>query len=230
VAVVPTFSIITATLQRDSLSQCCLSVNCQTHTAWRHIVVADGGPLRGDHLNSIRHPQRDILCLGKRCGNFGNTPRHLGWQLATGDYCIYLDDDNHFARPDALADISRCLDEQRFPKCECGGIGVSNASGDITRTCIRCGAVIGPTARSRPDWAVFPIERFGQRFFSEDPKCCHVDTANLVISREIAQWPDRDEYTLDGIFCEELKARHPFRAFPEINPVIIVPIQGKGEL
>jgi hypothetical protein len=80
-----------------------------------------------------------------------------------------------------------------------------------------------------PDWAVFPIDRFGQRFFSDDPRCCHVDTANMVIRREIAQWPNREEYTLDGIFCEELKFNYPYTAFPEISPIIAVPVMGKGE-
>jgi hypothetical protein len=31
-----------------------------------------------------------------------------------------------------------------FPKCECGGIALDNASGDITRTCIRCGRIVKP--------------------------------------------------------------------------------------
>jgi glycosyltransferase involved in cell wall biosynthesis len=188
----PTFSIITATLQRDSLSRCCQSVDAQTEESWQHIVVVDGGPLRADLLDSIQRPNRTIVHLGARCQNFGNTPRHIGWKLAHKDYCIYLDDDNYFTRPDALADISRCLEP-------------------------------------RPDWAVFPIDRFGSRFFSDDPRCCHVDTANMVIAREIAQWPNREEYTLDGIFCDELKSRYLYTAFPEISPIIAVPVMGKGE-
>lgn len=31
-----------------------------------------------------------------------------------------------------------------FPRCECGGIATDNASGDITRTCIRCGGIVYP--------------------------------------------------------------------------------------
>jgi len=31
-----------------------------------------------------------------------------------------------------------------WPKCRCGGIAVDNASGGITRTCIRCGAIVNP--------------------------------------------------------------------------------------
>lgn len=32
----------------------------------------------------------------------------------------------------------------KFPPCRCGGAAVGNASGDITRTCIRCGAIVLP--------------------------------------------------------------------------------------
>lgn len=31
-----------------------------------------------------------------------------------------------------------------WPRCECGGVGTINASGGITRTCIRCGKTIQP--------------------------------------------------------------------------------------
>lgn len=170
-----------------------MSVNTQLDSVWQHIVIVDGGfPMDSGLLHGIQRPNRTIICLGARCQNFGNTPRHIGWKLADKDYCIYLDDDNYFTRPDALADISRALD--------------------------------GP----RPDWAVFPIMRHGSRFFSEDPRCCHVDTANMVIKREIAQWPNRDEYTLDGIFCDELKSRYPYIAFPEVAPIIDVPVMSRG--
>jgi hypothetical protein len=29
-----------------------------------------------------------------------------------------------------------------WPRCVCGGVAVSNASGDLTRTCIRCGKIV----------------------------------------------------------------------------------------
>ena len=30
----------------------------------------------------------------------------------------------------------------KWPPCKCGGVAVSNASGELTRTCIRCGAIV----------------------------------------------------------------------------------------
>lgn len=32
----------------------------------------------------------------------------------------------------------------KWPKCRCGGVAVYNASGDISRTCIRCGSIVNP--------------------------------------------------------------------------------------
>lgn len=32
----------------------------------------------------------------------------------------------------------------KWPKCECGGVAVYNASGDISRSCIRCGSIVKP--------------------------------------------------------------------------------------
>jgi glycosyltransferase involved in cell wall biosynthesis len=187
-----TFSILTPTLQRDSLWRCCVSVDNQTFTDWQHIIIVDGGPLDANLLNSVTHPHRMVLGLPLRYFNFGNTPRHIGWRLAKGDYCLYLDDDNYFTHDDALQEISQHLE-------------------------------------SHPEWAVFPILRFGQRFFSSDPRNCHVDSANMVIRRDIAQWPNRDDYTADGILADELKTQYPVSAFPNVKPIITVPIQSKGE-
>ncbi len=52
------------------------------------------------------------------------------------------------------AQLARQLEANaRFPPCKCGGVAVGNASGDITRTCIRCGAIVRPVPTS-PDPAV----------------------------------------------------------------------------
>lgn len=165
------FSIITPTLNRPSLEACIESVKSQTFKDFEHIIEVDE----------------------PRTNNFGNTPRHRAWTRATGDYVLYLDDDNTLAHDRALSDIDICL--------------------------MSC---------NEPDWAIFPIIRFGHRFFSDNPGVCHTDSANMVIRREIGQWPNRDEYTLDGIFAEQLKAKYAFATFPKCNPIITVPVQGKG--
>lgn len=165
----------------------------QTHQDWEHVIFVDGEYIESEPFDSIKMENRVVRCDGKMYGNFGNTPRHKAWNHATGDYVIFLDDDNHFTHPQALSDIEICL--------------------------MSC---------NEPDWAIFPIIRFGQRFFSDNPGVCHTDSANMVIRREIGQWPNRDEYTLDGIFAEQLKAKYAFATFPKCNPIITVPVQGKG--
>lgn len=165
------YSIITPTLNRPSLEACIESVKSQTHKDWEHIIEVDS----------------------PRTNNFGNTPRHRAWTRATGDYVIYLDDDNFFSRPNALADIDFCLMGDNYP-----------------------------------DWAIFPILRFGRPFCCLPPGNCRTDSANMVIKREIGQWPEGPEYTMDGLFCDQLKSKFAYSAFPLIEPIITVPVQGKG--
>ena len=77
-------------------------------------------------------------------------------------------------------------------------------------------------------WAIVPIIRHGQRFFYDPPGNCFVDSANMVIRREYAQWPDGPEYTMDGLFCEQLKANYPYTAFPDLQPLIIMETSNEG--
>ena len=164
------FSIITPTIERPSLDRCRESVRTQTYTEWEHIVMVDL----------------------PRTNNYGNSPRHNGWKRASGDYCIYLDDDNYFADANALQRVADAL-------------------------------------VSRPDWAIFPIMRHGLWFFNDPPGNCRTDTANMVIGRDISQWPDGPEYTMDGLFCDQLKAKYPYAAFPKVAPIIVMETSGRGQ-
>jgi glycosyltransferase involved in cell wall biosynthesis len=187
----PFFSVITPTLQRESLVRCCDSVTNQTSIDWQHIVMVDCDEWNEELIARIRHPQREIFRLGAS-KNFGNTPRHIGWLHATGRYCWYLDDDNFAADDSVLSDVKEALNDF-------------------------------------PDWAIFPIMRHSRRFFYDPPGCCYVDTMNMVIRREIARWPNRDEYTLDGIFCDQLKAEYPYKAFPDFRPIGIMEASLEGK-
>jgi hypothetical protein len=51
----------------------------------------------------------------------------------------------------------------------------------------------------------------------------------MVIRREIAQWPDGPEYTMDGIFCDRLREKYPFKAFPRFRPIVIMPESREGK-
>jgi glycosyltransferase involved in cell wall biosynthesis len=104
------FSIISPTLQRESLVACCESVNSQSHRNWQHLVIADVEALDLDLMARIRHPQRIILKCPYPHRNWANTCRHNAWEYANGDYVVHLDDDNTLADPHILRDMDDALD------------------------------------------------------------------------------------------------------------------------
>lgn len=188
------FSIITPTIQRESLVKCCESVSTQNWIEWEHLIVVDSQDFNGSLFHRIPYdPRRELWKCSIPHNNFGNTCRHQAWEKTTGDYILYLDDDNWLADPDVLKDIAAKLSEM---------VGM---------------------------WALFPILRHGSRFFHDPPRCCFVDTANAVVSRKIGRWPDRNEYTLDGIWVEELVSKYPYQAFPDFRPIVVMPKSSEGK-
>jgi hypothetical protein len=107
--IVPTFSIITPSVERESLIACCKSVEAQHYDSWQHIVAVDKETLNPSLMGKIAHPQRTVLCCGQEYRNTGNTPRRLAWDLARGDYCYFLDDDNFLASDRTLFQIAKAL-------------------------------------------------------------------------------------------------------------------------
>lgn len=113
-----TITIITPSLQRESLVRCCQSVDRQTYTdGWQHIVALDCAPedINHDLLAKIQHPQRIVFCCGQKFGNYGNHARYMAWEKATGDYLAALDDDNSMYSDHALADIANALESANRP-------------------------------------------------------------------------------------------------------------------
>jgi hypothetical protein len=191
----PFFSIITASIQRPSLVDCCRSVNEQSFTSWEHVVMRDVSLVDTSLAESVSHPQRRLYICGPY-NNFGNSPRNRAWSLTSGRFQIFLDDDNYFAHEHALGEIVEAL-----------------------------------THANVPDLACFPILRFGQVLFDPNPRTCHVDTANMVFKRELGPWPDINDYTADGIWVDVLRSNPAVRleVFPDVQPTVVVPRQGKGE-
>ena len=111
----PMFSIITPTLSRQSLIRCCESVNEQTFESWEHIVAIDGGEYNEALMAKVEHPKRIIFQLLPKRGNFGNQARHAAWNYASGDYLVYLDDDNEMLHINALAEIQMALESANYP-------------------------------------------------------------------------------------------------------------------
>ncbi len=181
------FSIITPTIQRESLAQCCASVDGQTLIDWEHVIMIDAGSVGHSLWGRIESPKRHLLWCAEPHRNGGNSCRHNAYERISGDYVIYLDDDNYLADSSVLADIDTAL-------------------------------------ANKPAWAIFPISRLGGRFFSDPPRNCFIDTLNLVLSREVALWPDTTAYGSDGILVDSLLERKvPYASFPNFRPIGIVP-------
>lgn len=113
----PFFSIITPTLQRESLVRCCESVLAQTFISWEMIIQVDAESINYELFDRI-HPTRKIWVeeCGEHHGNYGNRCRHLAWKRSTGKYLIYLDDDNYLADSEILSDMSAALIGADFPE------------------------------------------------------------------------------------------------------------------
>lgn len=56
----------------------------------------------------------------------------------------------------------------------------------------------------------------------------HVETVNLVVKREIGQWPVDDKYEQDGLFIADLCRKCRAERFPELQPIIVMPAQRRG--
>lgn len=88
------FTIITPTVLRPSLYKACKRLEGQSYDNWEHIVMIDipGAPVP----TWLKHPKRKIFHCDRAHKNVGNTCRHNAFPHITGDYVLYLDDDNFY--------------------------------------------------------------------------------------------------------------------------------------
>lgn len=83
------------------------------------------------------------------------------------------------------------------------------------------------------EWAIFPLLRHGNRFYNDPPAFSKIDTANMLIRREHAQWPTppanemipnsgySKSYGADWILAERLLSI-PYQALPDLEPVVVM--------
>jgi len=57
----PFFSIITPTIQRESLKECCASVDIQTYPDWEHIVMIDAAKVNESMITRATDQTGDLL-------------------------------------------------------------------------------------------------------------------------------------------------------------------------
>jgi hypothetical protein len=67
-----------------------------------------------DHalLAEINHPRHSVIKCPIAHHNYGKTCRHNVWELATGDCCLMLDDDNYLTADKILEDIAANLEDR----------------------------------------------------------------------------------------------------------------------
>src|SRR5690606_31787626 len=105
--------IVTATIGRSSLANACKSVERQDYDNWEHIVVVDG-EFDSKLVERYRHPSRIILFTGGRSNDYGNTPRNFAYNYISGDYVMYLDDDNTLHDAGVLTRINANIRDENW--------------------------------------------------------------------------------------------------------------------
>jgi glycosyltransferase involved in cell wall biosynthesis len=122
----PFFTVITPTLQRESLALCCSTVDFQTFKSWQHICQVDSADLDVALINKIEHPQREVYSCGKHHNNGGNSCRIEALKQATGKYILFRDDDNFTPDERIFEDVAAALEDAGrppwglFPILRCG--------------------------------------------------------------------------------------------------------------
>lgn len=110
-------TIITPTLLRETLIQACHSVDTQVYERWQHLVMVDCAPNAIDLrlLTSLAHPQRFFILhnMSGPSGYPASKLRHRAWELARGEYLLYLDDDDYYLDELALSRIKDGMSQQK---------------------------------------------------------------------------------------------------------------------
>jgi glycosyltransferase involved in cell wall biosynthesis len=96
------YSIITPTLVRPTLRRLIDSIDAQTNQDWEHILMVDTPlvtqPQKRVTVESMSgDPRRRFIRCGTSHKNYGNTCRWNAFDKTSGDYIIYLDDDDYLA-------------------------------------------------------------------------------------------------------------------------------------
>jgi hypothetical protein len=111
------FTIITPTLLRHTLERTCRSIEGCSHKDWQHIVVIDkkGRELPGE----LRHPNRVVItCAEDHHGWWGAPCRRAAYPLITGDYVLYLDDDDYYVN-DCLGVLAGLIKDEDWGVFRC---------------------------------------------------------------------------------------------------------------
>lgn len=93
------FSIITPSIGRTTIIKTIESIRSQGYENFEHIIVADGDDAY-QRLKILLDPYKDDLRIKlystEQTKNFGNYQRRVASEYVTGNYVMYLDDDDWY--------------------------------------------------------------------------------------------------------------------------------------
>jgi len=76
-------------------------------------------------------------------------------------------------------------------------------------------------------WAIFPILRYGEKFFNDPPGKRKTDTGSFIVKREYGKWIDSPAYDTDGDVVEQLLRNHPnYQSLPDMRPLMVMEKSG----
>lgn len=202
----PLFSILTPTIVRSTLARTCWSLDSQSYRDWEHLIWVDRRPER------LTGKQWQMLEQDER--------RTVRWCPAEHR------DFGHGCR----ADMSRS------PVCR--GMYILYLDDDDYLADAHVLHTIAEALHGAryPAWAIFPVLREGNYFFSREPGRCRTTLASFVARRTIAQFPTHDPdvtgetvYQLDADLVERLAGHAPPLVLDTIRPLVIIPKPGLGK-
>jgi glycosyltransferase involved in cell wall biosynthesis len=105
-------TIVTPTYRRlHLLREAVESVRAQTHQDWEHLIIADGHDPEIEHFIVTLQDDRIQYHYTRPTRMMGNYQRNYALRFATGEYILYLDDDNIIYRECLSAMIAGFVDD-----------------------------------------------------------------------------------------------------------------------
>ena len=78
-------------------------------------------------------------------------------------------------------------------------------------------------------WAIFPVLREGQYFFSPEPGYCRTTISSYVMRKDLAVgFPADSTYGADSLFVEAVAKVHEFEVLSSEEPLVIIPEASHG--
>lgn len=78
------------------------------------------------------------------------------------------------------------------------------------------------------EWAVFPVTRVGNRFWSPTPGHCNTTISSYIARKELAQQFPAGGHDTDGHFIDEVLKLHPWESLPDLEPLVVITAYNRG--